>query len=125
MNPSHWVFSVTPENWEITRKRARYILKNRSWDTIALSFFGFLVLIGLDFAIKELDMPKLIKDQIAYMAPMMFLSTETIEDDKPLSTELSKLKKEITENLSPLEKAFFRNSLKGFQELGLLKGVKP
>jgi predicted RNA-binding protein len=30
MNPSHWVFSVTPENWEITRKRKIWAVRTEN-----------------------------------------------------------------------------------------------
>jgi hypothetical protein len=79
------------------------------------------MLIGLDFVIKEWDMPELIKAQIMYMAPTMFLSTDTIKDDKPLSTEVNDLKKEIIENLSSPEKAFFEELLIDLRKFGVLK----
>jgi hypothetical protein len=110
------------------KKYLQYSLKNRSWDTIASTFLDFLVLIGLDFVLKELDIPETLKAQLAYRAPLVFLSTEKIDDDKPLSTELNNLKKEIMQNLGPEDEAFFKsNLLPEFNKLGLLKfkGVKP
>jgi hypothetical protein len=118
---SRLIFEYFPRYTSIEKKHLHYVLKNRSWDTIALSFFSFLMLIGLDFVIKEWDMPELIKAQIMYMAPTMFLSTDTIKDDKPLSTEVNDLKKEIIENLSSPEKAFFEELLIDLRKFGVLK----
>lgn len=123
----HLVFEYFPRFVSIEKKYLQYSVKNRSWDTITKTFLGFLVMIAMDFVIEKLDIPDVMKRQVAFMVPMILLSTEEMDDKKPLSSELSTLKKEIMENLSPEDKTFFRGLLPDFEKIGLVKskGVKP
>jgi hypothetical protein len=120
------VLRYFPRFIAIEKRHFQWDLRTRSWDAIARTFYGFLVMLGTDYALKRLNLPPLVKHQFAMIAPFLFsFPIINADSESPLFKEMAELKHEIMSNLTKEEEKHLQGFAISFTEPLEKLGVKP
>lgn len=95
----------------IEKKYFNYDIRYLNWHHITITFYNFICLLAIDFALEEWNLPKEIRLQIQHLSPLGFLFPLPKISPRTkggMLKEFLTLKDEILKDMTEAERSFFR-----------------